>query len=111
MILYQITELTIVGIYDRGKPNLERIVIRPNMELDLGRYGLILGVKQSNGMAIPIWDHFFWFGDGLVRPPDWVFIYTGPGQAQQSKTNLTQELAYVLHWGKKQTVLENVNVI
>ena len=110
MIVGNISELSIVGVYDRGVPNQERIVMRPQQEINMGRHGFFLGLKQPNGLYLPLYDHMFWFGDGIVQPPSWLFVYTGPGQARQAKTQDTQELAYVLHWGKKMTVLNDERI-
>ena len=35
-------------------------------------------------MATPIRDNLLWFGDGLVNKDDWIYVYTGPGEARSS---------------------------
>lgn len=110
MILSHIPELDIVGIFDRGVPNKERIVIRPTREVNMGQFGLLLGIKKGNGLASPIWDHFLWFGDGTIKPPEWIFIYTGQGVPRQAKNIPTGEPAAVIHWNKKTTILNDSNI-
>lgn len=105
MILQDLTEMNIVGVYDRGVPNQERIVINVRQTLNLGQYGVMLGIKATDGFAFPVRDNLFWFGDGLVFQGDWLFIYTGPGQARTSPVPNTSETLYSIHWGRPTTIL------
>ena len=53
MIVNNITELTLKGVYDRGVPNQERIVIISNETVNLGKYGLMIGVRSTGNTAFP----------------------------------------------------------
>jgi hypothetical protein len=76
MILQQLTELTVINVMERGVPNKESIAIRVGRHLNLASYGVFLGFSAHyNGMATPLKDQFFWFGEGAVQPNDWIFIY------------------------------------
>jgi hypothetical protein len=105
MILQDITELNVVGVYDRGVPGQERIVIRVGQTVNLGQYGVMLGIRGTDGAAFPVRDNLFWFGDGLVFEGDWLFIYTGPGQARATTVPNTSETLYSIHWGRPTTIL------
>lgn len=105
MILQDIAELSVVGVYDRGVPNQERIVIHVKQTVNLGQYGIMLGIKGADGTAFPIKDNLLWFGDGVVFEGDWLFIYTGPGQARSTKVPNTVETLYSIHWGRSTTIL------
>jgi len=95
-------ELHLVGVADPGKPNLERIVIRPTQQLNLNGYGLAVGVSAGAAGASPIFDNCFWFPAIVVQPPSWVLIYTGPGE--QRSSDWQGEAVLNLHWQRKFTV-------
>jgi len=105
MIVGLIEELSVVGTYDRGVANQERIVLLVNTTINLGQYGIMLGIKDQSGMARPIRDNLFWFGDGIVNKGDWLFLYTGPGEPRFSTIPNNQEKIFTLHWGRNVTIL------
>lgn len=111
MIVNLITELSVIGVFERGVPNQERIVLRVNETVNLGQYGLMIGVRAQDGTAFPIRDNLLWFGDGIVTRDDWIFIYTGPGEPKASTLPNTQERIYTLHWGRGQTILINREIV
>lgn len=111
MILQDISELHLVGVFERGVPNQERIVLRATTRVDLGQFGVLLGVKTSPGMAAPIKDNLFWFGDGLINRDDWIFIYTCPGKPGASQIPNREERVYTLFWGRKSVILQNPNIL
>ena len=111
MIVGNVTELEIVGVFDRGLPNKERIIIYVNDSTNMGQYGIMLGIRTQNAMATPIADQLFWFGDGIVAKDDVLFIYTGPGVFQHSPFPNSTSTGYSLHWGKASTVLANSTIV
>jgi hypothetical protein len=111
MIVDNLYELTVMGIYDRGVPNQERIVLRANQSLNLGQYGLMLGVRSAGNTAFPIQDNLLWFGDGLINTGDWVFVYTGPGVAKTTTLPNTQVRLYSIHWGRNTTILHHQDLV
>jgi hypothetical protein len=94
-----INELFMHGVFDRGIPNQERIVLRAQIPVNLAAFALILTVQQNNS-AIPLADQFFWFGDIVLEANTWIFIYTGCGSSRITTTSITNEPAYVLHWNR-----------
>lgn len=111
MIVGDITELRVVGIYERGVPNQERVVLRANTIINMGQFGLVLGIRQEQGRAFPIRDNFFWFGDGYVAAEDWIFVYTGPGEARTSEIPGATQKIYSLHWGRQITILGSPELV
>ena len=111
MIVGDITELRVEGIYDRGVPNKERVVLRVNTIISMGQFGLILGIRQQQRTAFPIRDNFFWFGDGYVAAGDWIFVYTGPGEARTSELPGSTQKLYSLHWGRQNTILSSPEIV
>ena len=111
MIVQDITELTIVGVHDRGVPNQERIVISVNQPINLGQYGIMIGVKGATGAGFPIKDNLLWFGDGVVYQGDWLFIYTGPGQPKASELPNSTSKLYSIHWGRQTTILHDKELL
>jgi hypothetical protein len=110
MIVSLITEFT-VSVFDRGVPNEERIVLLVNERLNLGQYGLMIGIRGPAGMAVPIKDNMLWFGDGIVNKGDWIFVYTCPGEPKATTLPNTQEHLYSIHWGRKETILHHHDLV
>lgn len=104
MSTFIIDELQMYGVYDPGIANLERIIIRVLQEVDLNCFGLMLGIRGHNGSAIPIRDNLLWFGHGVVKPSDWLFIYTAAGETRLIDIPNTGERIISLHWGKHVTL-------
>ena len=110
MILDLIDEITILDVIDRGVANMERIALRINAGVNMGQYGLLIGVRSQDGAAWPLADNFYWFGEGLVVPGDCIFVYTGPGQPRKEKLPNVEQHIYSVHWGRKNTVFVNKNL-
>jgi len=111
MILNLVTEIEVITVLSRGIPNEECIAIKANDWVNLGQYGVMLGVYYKLDSAIPYQDNLFWFGDGLVEKNDWIFIYTGDGRPTSSKTIDKHNNVYSLFWGKKNTIFANSNIV
>ena len=110
MILPDVIDLQLVGVYDRGIPNQERIVIKTNSWVNMAEYGVMIGLLGQNNMAAPYFDNLFHFKEISVVPNTWVFLYTGPGKEIQSKTP-AGDPAFVFHWGKPDTIFAHSHVI
>lgn len=111
MIVDIIPELKIIGIHDRGVANKERIAISVYEPVNMGQFGLLLGVRQQAGMAVPIRDNFYWFGDGYVNHGDWIFVYTGPGETRTTELPNTTQKLYSIHWGRTTTLLSDAEIV
>jgi hypothetical protein len=111
MIVDSITELSIVTVLDRGIPNQECIAIKANAHVEMGQYGLMLGIYKNSGMATPVHDSLFWFGDGQVSPGDWIFLNTCAGEASIGKTTDQLNNNYSLFWNKPKTLFANSNIV
>lgn len=109
-------ELSLIGVEDRGVPNAERVVIRVNEFVDMASYVLMQGVANGGGGAVPIRDAMFWFGNGLLAPNDWIFVYTAAGEAKtvnlpmNDGTDATHKLV-MLHWSRSQTMFHSPGVV
>ena len=104
-------ELTFHGVFDAGVPNRERLVLQPNVSVNMAQFGILVGWKNPNGHVTPIWDNFFWFGEAIISPPMWIVVMTRGGQFEATKHPTTGEPMHVCFWGRKQTVFENPNVV
>lgn len=111
MNAYPINELKIVGVFDHGIPNMERVVLIANETVDLGNYGLILGIRGQEGQAFPLRDNFLWFGNGWIQKGDWLFVYTARGEPRMTELPNQREKLYSIHWGKDQTVFQHKELI
>lgn len=111
MIVGDIQELKVVAVLDRGVANDECIVIRVDERVDLGQFGIMLGFQFPSKMARPYLDYLFWFGDGFVNQGDWIFIYTGAGEARTSASMDKQHNLFSVFWGRGSTVFANTNIV
>ena len=49
--------------------------------------------------------------DGVINEGDWIFVYTGSGEARKS-TGVNQESdVYSIYWGKSTTIFANSNIV
>ncbi|WP_159095339.1 MULTISPECIES: hypothetical protein [unclassified Stenotrophomonas maltophilia group] len=104
-------DLSMIGVFDAGVPNLERVVLRANSGVNLASYALIVALKpQLNGANLPLRDHFFWLGNTILDSGDWIFVYTAPGTAQLTPIHTTTESLLSLYWGKTQTIFQDRNL-
>lgn len=98
-------DLTLVGVFDRGRPNLERIIIEVNVPTQVGEYLLLVGYRaQGHQGAMPLYDQCFWFGEWSASAPSTIFVYTGPGTARATTVAGSDRPAYVLHWARNETI-------
>lgn len=104
MIVTDIYELEIVGLFDPGIPNIERIAILAKQSVNIGQYGLMVGVRGEGGAAFPLKDNLFWFGDAQLNEGDWLFIYTGAGKARVSDLPNGNGRLFSIHWGRPITI-------
>ena len=109
-ILSPVHELAIIGAYDVGVPNRERVVLRPTESLNLAEFALILTTQIEGGLR-PLADQFFWFGEKWVAPPAWIVIFTGPGSYREGAHESTGEPVLELHWGRPTAVLHLPDVV
>jgi hypothetical protein len=105
---FPLTELHIVGVANPGKPNVERIVIRPTQQVNLNGYGIALGVSAGLG-ARPMLDNCFWFPEVEVVPPSWILVYTGKGVPHKSQWQGTDVL--IFHWQRDYVVFTREIVV
>lgn len=110
MIVGDIIEFT-VDVHDRGVPNQERIVLYANDTVNLGQYGLMIGIRSTGNSAVPIRDNFLWFGDAIINKGDWIFIYTGPGEAKSTELPNSTNRLYSIHWGRQKTILHHDDLV
>jgi hypothetical protein len=101
--------LELVGVFDPGVPNQERIVVRVTTPVDLTATGIVLGVLWEQApagtrQAFPIDDYLFWFEPTQASPPLWLFVYTGKGETRRTTLLNSAEPAVVMHWNKSTTL-------
>lgn len=111
MIVSDIIELDTYSVFDRGLPNMERIAIYAKIPLNIGQYGLMIGIKADGGAAFPLKDHMFWFGDGYLNAGDWIFVYTGSGESRISNIPGGNAKIYSAYWGKPSTLFHAMELV
>jgi hypothetical protein len=106
-------DIQIFGVYDRGVPNLERVVLRVNRSTNLSQYMLVLGYRGHAGAdtVLPIPDQSLWLGSTIIEAPSWIFIYTGSGNAGISQEKQTKEPLHSLYWNKPQVMLTHDDIV
>jgi hypothetical protein len=111
MIVGEIVELKILDVYDRGVPNRERIAVFANQAVDMGQFGLMIGVRGSGGSAVPIRDNLLWFGDGILDTGDVILVYTGPGEPRVSTLPNNRQKLITVHWGRLKVLFSDQNFV
>jgi hypothetical protein len=108
-----IFEVTILAVGDPGVPNRERIILRPTETVNLGQFGMAVGIRSAENpnIVLPVNDNFFWFPSIIVTTPCWVFLYTGKGSYEQTTLAGTSETAHVFHWGKDVTIFNYLELV
>jgi len=100
-------DLSVVGIFDSGVANLERVVLRANGHVELASYLLLVALRgQAGAGSIPLRDNVLWLGNSSVEDGDWVYVYTGPGVAQSNDLPNNPNKVVSLYWGKNQTIFQ-----
>ena len=111
MIVSELTELRVVGVFDRGKPHKECIAIQVNQALNIGQYGIMLGHHVEGNGAIPYCDQLYWFGGGWVKAGDWIFVYTSSGEPRQTPQQNGVNCTYTVYWGRPATMFAHTSVV
>lgn len=111
MTLQDISELEMVGVFDRGVANRERIVFRACEDVTLGQFGIMLGINLTKGWARPIRDNLFWFGNGTVQKDDWLCVFTGEGKPTAYNVPGTENQMFSVFWGRKTVVLTSTMIV
>ena len=103
--------LEIFGVYDRGIPNLERIVLRANGPVNLSEFAIVLGFVGGTNNIYPLVDQFMWLGDIELHIQSWVFIFTGPGKPGVSQEVNTKEPLHSIFWNKPNVIFGNPDLV
>lgn len=111
-LLEGLDDVATLQTFDRGIAGKERLLIRPHQFLQTAEYSVLLGLRAYRPrVALPIRDCSFWLGNGIVGPDDYVFIYTGSGEATVMPSIDGKGHAYVMFWGRATTVFTDPNVV
>ena len=102
--------LSLIGVADPGVPNLERLVLRPSDTINTAAYGVMVGIRQPTGHAIPLRDRFFWFGEIIISPPSWILLYTRRGKYGVTK-HTDGNLVHSFFWNRQHTVFNSDDMV
>jgi|ERR1700733_3667573 len=96
--------LTIVGIFDRGVANSERVAISVSVEANLTYYAVLLSAYTTGKTGVLAGSRLaYWFNPAIVKPGDWVILYSGPGpNATEKRTDGGTN--HFFHWGLQNTI-------
>ncbi len=101
----------LLGVYDRGIPNKERVVIKADDYAELSRFFVGVGIRQPAYSVNPINDNSLWMGSGFVSPGDWIFVYTGTGLPRADKIPNQKNTIYTLHWGRSGVLFQSPEIV
>lgn len=112
-LLPTIQEIQLFGVFDRGIPNKERVVLRPTIALDIGNYIVVLGasVPGPSELVTPLRDHMVWFGSGQLSQGDWIFLYTGHGTPSRFPTAGGKGQILTTYWKHDQTLFHDAQFV
>jgi hypothetical protein len=101
-----------IPVLDRGVPNRECVALRATQTVDLANYAIFVGIKMASGKAIPVIDHFFWFGNNIIQRDDWVFVYTRNGtKSYEPITDRPANKLLRLYWARTTVLFQNADVV
>jgi hypothetical protein len=107
-------ELTVVGLFDAGIANRERVVFRVEAPLHFANFYVGLAIKLNDGNHSPLTDFVYWmghYGKAEWAPPGaLIILYTGRGE--DLITTVADEAyiqAYVMHWGRDKTLMSTAD--
>ena len=103
--------IQLLGAFDRGVPNQERITFFVTEEANLASFLVIVGYQFHPGGAIPIDNGVFWFGNQNVDAGYTIFLYTGKGERRLTTVSGSNTPALVLHWGRDHTMFNDRNIV
>jgi hypothetical protein len=111
--LDDVYELTLIGVGDRGVPEKERVILKNESKatISLAQFCVCLGVGGASSGARPIQDNFYWLGNMNLGPGTWLFLYTNPGSPTVTTSNIGNEPAVVLHWGRRTVLFSESDVV
>jgi hypothetical protein len=99
--------LTLVGIYERGIPNKERVAISVAVEVNLTFYALIISAYTPGRQGVLAGSRLaYWFNPLVVKPGDWVVLYSGTG-VNTTEKRTDGGTNHFFHWGLPNTVWDN----
>ncbi len=94
-------DVKILQVVDVGKLNDERIILKVQNNIDIGKYAVFkTGVNLSNNKKIinNMIHHAYWFPDKQVNYNDKVVLYTKAGITSERK-NDDGTTTYFFYWG------------
>lgn len=103
-------QLRLHGILDAGVPNRERVAVELLQPVNLGGYGLVVGIPQGPNGILPIHDNVFWMPQIILEPPSWVVVFTDRGEARQTTDPVAKIPVMVLHWQRETTIFQHPGV-
>lgn len=108
-----IWELSVLGVFDPGIPNRERLIIRPTEAVNLGDYAVGTGIihDQDPNLVYPIRDSILWLPGFQIEPPAWIFVYTGEGNFKETTVGERKDRALVVHWSRERTIFNHREIV
>jgi hypothetical protein len=102
--------LAMVGVWNRGVPNRERVVLVATEQTNLGKYALVTARRTNQGYE-PQADHFHWFQDQDLAVGVYVVVFTGSGQAGWTTLQGSGALTWVVHAGYPHVLYANTSIV
>jgi len=103
MLLPDIWEVKLHGVFEPNVPNRERIVLQANQATDMSQFFLMLGLPTGQNAMFPVRDAQYWFGGIALNAGDWIVLFTGSGQAAQQR-DASGSTVHTLFWGRERTI-------
>jgi hypothetical protein len=95
--------IEIINIIDRGIANKERLWLRVIADCDLVYYMVYDTVYQSPSQISITPKHTYWFRAKKVKAGDYLILFTGKGNASESKNN-DGSSNHFLYWNLDKTI-------
>jgi hypothetical protein len=93
--------LELRGVENAGDIDRERIVLRANADLDIGKYAIFKCRNTSTGVASGPVPRAYWFADRKIKTGDFVVLYTKEGSTSE-KAGEQGTTSYFYYWGLRE---------
>jgi hypothetical protein len=106
MSFYPVSNISIIGVSDKGNLESERVILKVLKDCNLVNYVVVDATYNDDNSISDRNRHIFWFPNWAVKQNDYVLLYTKPNQERFLRTIIDKQgrTIHSFYWGMKKTV-------
>jgi len=101
-------KIEIVGIFDKGVPNNERITLKVLQDCNLMYYSVGKTVYSGPNNISNALKEIFWFSPREVKSGDYIWLYTGNG-SEHTHSNTSGTTTHNFYWRLPKTIFHSID--